>query len=85
MKERGLSKEALAAMECADESDEEDLPDTEFERGFKCPGKLWKKLYRYVQFGAVVTRYNLHLAKSLSIFWSFLNFANCFLTVYTRI
>lgn len=30
----------------ADESDEEELPDMEFDKGLKIPGKIWHKLYK---------------------------------------
>ena len=30
----------------ADESDEEEFPDMEFDKGLKIPGKLWHKLYK---------------------------------------
>ncbi|XP_073245339.1 DNA excision repair protein ERCC-6-like isoform X3 [Porites lutea] len=35
----------------ADESDEEELPDMEFDKGLKIPGKIWHKLYKYQQTG----------------------------------
>ena len=30
----------------ADVNDEEDLPDMEFDKGLKVPGKIWHKLYK---------------------------------------
>lgn len=30
----------------ANESDEEEFPDMEFEKGLKIPGKIWHKLYK---------------------------------------
>lgn len=30
----------------AEESDEEEFPDMEFDKGLKIPGKIWHKLYK---------------------------------------